>query len=340
MGRRLSGAGAARPGTRGLAPPGGGAASKSAVLGQFDPSTSLIGADLVDLPRLQAGFPPQHLLLTLVGDYGLGEAAAAPSAALVDLLADFGVTAVGARAALSRLARRELLVPTRSGRHTYYRMSALCRSMLDVGRFRTVSFTGALQEWDGRWTLVGFSVTEEHRALRPLLRGRLRWLGFAPLYDGLWVSPHAPDARLDAALSGLEPLLVTVVRGETVPGSQRRGPLDAWELDPLRAEYDAFLAEYRPVATQLRRRRLRPVEALVERTRLTYRWFALSNADPSLPLRLLPSRWPSPSARALFLELFDGLAPLAEQRVAELLRAHGAEASAPVRSVRSVDVLA
>ena len=305
---------------------------------QLDPSTSLLGADLVDLPRLQAGFPPQHLLLTLLGDYGLGEDEPAPSAALVELLADFGVTSVGARAALSRLARRELLVPSRAGRHTYYRMTALCRSMLDVGRHRTLSFTGALEGWDGRWTLVGFSVTEEHRALRPLLRGRLRWLGFAPLYDGLWVSPHAPDERLDASLEGLDPLLITVVRGETIDGARRRTPLAAWELDPLRVEYDRFLVEYRAVAERWRKDRIGPDEALVERTRLTYRWFALSNADPSLPVELLPARWPSGPARALFVELFDGLAPLAEARVTERLARPGGLA-APVRSVRLADAL-
>ena len=52
---------------------------------------------------------------------------------------------------------------------------------------------------------------------------------------------------------------------------------------------------------------------------------------------------PSPERAAQVRPLagvFDGLAPLAEQRDAELLRAHGAEASAPVRSVRSADVLA
>ena len=43
----------------------------------------------LDMPRFQVGFPPQHLLLTLIGDYWSGRCEALPSAALVDLLAEF-----------------------------------------------------------------------------------------------------------------------------------------------------------------------------------------------------------------------------------------------------------
>ncbi len=307
-----------------------------------DPTTALLGADLVDLPRLQAGFPPQHLPLTLLGDYGLGIDAPVPSAALVALLADFGITVAGARAALSRLSRRALIVSSRSGRHTFYRMTPLCTSLLDVGRHRTLTFTGALEQWDAQWTFVGFSVAEEHRSLRPLLRARLRWLDFAPLYDGLWVSPHPPDARLDAALADLSPLTVTVVRGRTVEGADRQDPLRAWDLDAFRTEYEAFIAEYRPVAVALLKGRLEGARALVERSRLTYRWFALSNADPSLPRQLLPERWPGVAARLLFVELFDGLGPLAEARVAEHLTAKARRGARPVsvRSVRVGDIVA
>src|SRR3954462_13731339 len=59
----------------------------------------------LDLPRAQAGAQPQHLLLTLLGDYWFQRDEHLPSAALVDLLAEFGVSAGGARAALSRPAR-------------------------------------------------------------------------------------------------------------------------------------------------------------------------------------------------------------------------------------------
>ncbi|WP_245641987.1 hypothetical protein [Nonomuraea candida] len=77
----------------------------------------------VDLPRFQAGSSPQHLITTLLGDYWIGRTEQLPSAALVRLAGEFGVSAVAARAALSRLARRELLESSKSGRRTYYRLA-------------------------------------------------------------------------------------------------------------------------------------------------------------------------------------------------------------------------
>ena len=61
------------------------------------------------------------------------------------------------------------------------------------------SFGRSPEPWDGMWSLVAFSIPEEHRAARDELRKALRWLGFAPLYDGLWVSPrdHAAEAVPD-----------------------------------------------------------------------------------------------------------------------------------------------
>ena len=63
-------------------------------------------ATVPDLPRSQVGSQPQHLLITLLGDYWFLRSEHIPSAALVELLGEFGISAVGSRAALSRLARR------------------------------------------------------------------------------------------------------------------------------------------------------------------------------------------------------------------------------------------
>ena len=152
----------------------------------------LTDVEASELPRFQSGFPPQHVLLTLIGEYGLHIGDPIPSASLVLILGEFGVTQAGARAAIARLARRGILVPTRSGRTTAYAMTERCAWMVAEGRRLTLEFTGAMRSWDGRWTLVSYSIAQERRAQRALLRTRLRWLGFAPMQDGLWVSPRPP----------------------------------------------------------------------------------------------------------------------------------------------------
>ena len=92
------------------------------------------------MPRFQVGFPPQHLLLALLGDYWSGRCEPLPSAALVDLLAEFDVNPSGARAALSRLSIRGLLVGTKDGRNTFYRVADGFRNLLPYGPIHTRAF--------------------------------------------------------------------------------------------------------------------------------------------------------------------------------------------------------
>src|SRR5258708_35877375 len=73
--------------------------------------------DAWTLPGPVAQRPPR-LLLTLLGDYWWQRTEPLPSAAIVALLAEFGVSDSAARAALSRLTRHGLLVTSRNGRRT------------------------------------------------------------------------------------------------------------------------------------------------------------------------------------------------------------------------------
>ena len=273
----------------------------------------------LDMPRFQVGFPPQHLLLALLGDYWSGRCEALPSAALVDLLAEFDVNPSGARAALSRLSIRGLLVGTKDGRNTFYRVADGFRNLLPYGPIHTRAFAKPQPDWDGTWTMVAFTVPEDQRRLRPMLRGRLQSLGFAPLYDGLWASPHAPDKELDIALEIAPPQSCTVLRATELPLRTRLSVASAWNLGDLGESYSEFTRTFRPVLRRLESGRIGPTEALVSRTRATYRWFVFAVTDPDLPEALLPSRWPRAAAHDLFLALVDGLASPAVDRVREIV---------------------
>src|SRR5690349_22584660 len=88
----------------------------------------------VDLPRAQTGAQPQHLIVTLFGDYWLERPEHLPSAGLVALAGEFGVSATSARAALSRLARRGLLTSSKSGRNTFYGLTGRAGRVLRSGQ--------------------------------------------------------------------------------------------------------------------------------------------------------------------------------------------------------------
>ncbi|MEP7203996.1 MAG: PaaX family transcriptional regulator C-terminal domain-containing protein [Ilumatobacteraceae bacterium] len=285
----------------------------------------------LDMPRFQVGFPPQHLLLALLGDYWSGRSEPLPSAALVDLLAEFDVNPSGARAALSRLSIRGLLVGTKDGRNTFYRVAEGFRSLLPYGPIHTRAFAKPKPLWDGQWTMVAFTVPEDQRRLRPMLRGRLQSLGYAPLYDGLWVSPHAPNPELDIALQIAPPRSCTVIRATEVPLKTRLAVASAWNLDDLGRSYSEFISTFRPLLRRLEAGRMSPTEALVSRTRANYRWFVFAVTDPDLPKELLPGGWPRASAHDLFTALVDGLATPAVDRVREIVTKYDSDLGKLVR---------
>lgn len=256
----------------------------------------------------------------MLGDYWFGHSEHIPSSVLVDLLGEFGSTTASSRAALSRLARRGLLRSSKQGRNTYYGLTERAAGVLDEGIRRIVSFGATPRQWDGKWRCIAFSVPEDERHNRHSLRARLRWLGFAPLYDGLWVSPHdVTDAAL-AILDELELESATVLVAEAAPRGNGVGdPIAAWDLDALRETYDDFLAAYLPAVDRIRSHDIDPVEALVLRTEVMDDWRNMPNIDPELPPELLPDDWPRDRACATFVEIYDSLGPLAEARVREML---------------------
>jgi phenylacetic acid degradation operon negative regulatory protein len=160
---------------------------------------------------------PPRLLLTLLGDYWWQRTESLPSAAIVGLLAEFGVSDSAARAALSRLTRNGLLVTSRGGRRTFVRLSARAADVLDDGARRIFSFGSTPAPWDGMWSLVAFSIPEQHRSARDELRKALRWLGFAPLYDGLWVSPRDHAGDVISRLKDLGITTATAFRATALP---------------------------------------------------------------------------------------------------------------------------
>src|SRR5580700_3373614 len=267
---------------------------------------------------------PPRLLLTLLGDYWWQRTEPLPSAAIVALLAEFGVSDSAARAALSRLTRNGLLVTSKTGRRTFSRLSSRAAEILDDGARRIFSFGAANQPWDGMWSLVAFSIPENNRAARDALRKQLRWRGFAPLYDGLWLSPRDHAAEVIGYLKDLDITTGTAFRATSVP-AECDIPARAWDLDGLRQRYECFIA----FAGQLRDAavagRVPPTDALIARTRVMDEWRAFPALDPDLPAELLPPAWPRAKARELFIGCYDLLGPLAALRVRQIIARYSPE---------------
>ncbi|MEU1844767.1 PaaX family transcriptional regulator [Micromonospora sediminicola] len=291
------------------------------------------------LPRRQAGASPQGLAVTLLADYTVHSRAALPSAAVVALLGESGVTSAGARTAISRLARRGVLEGSRRGRTSAYRLSSAAAANLCAGGRWILTATTATP-WDGCWTVVAFSLPQDRAAQRRALRGQLRWLGCAPLYDGLWISPYELGPAARSRLAPLADGAVTVFRGRQAASDLlgQRAPIEAWDLAAIRRQYETFLRRWTPLAG----RSASPggAEAVRARTEVMDTFRRFPTLDPRLPLELLPADWPRQAARELFTAVYDGLAGPAERHVRDVVARFTDDAPDGIRAHTTSDLLA
>jgi phenylacetic acid degradation operon negative regulatory protein len=265
----------------------------------------------------------QRLLVTLFGDYARHRPPI-PSAALVHILEGFGITPANTRAALSRLTQQGMLVRSRSGRRTSYSLTGSAVRLLEQGARRIFGLGAANEEWRGTWTVVVFSVPNVDSESRHLLRNRLRWLTFSPLYDAVWISPHD---RTDATVEQLKELGISdaiVFRATSLtdlPGGRSRLTA-AWDIDALATGYEHYLRRYGALAERALRGEVPPSEALIQRAELVDDWRKFARDDPDLPEQFMPDDFPRARARELFLTTYQALAQPATAQFDAVVRAH------------------
>jgi phenylacetic acid degradation operon negative regulatory protein len=269
-------------------------------------------------PRPRLGPEPQRLLIIVLGDYWYWRAEPVPSQALIAVLAEFGITPAGARAAVRRLTQRGLVRRTRTGRTTSYGIPPRPAEVI-VARLKSLFDVRGGEPWDGRWTGVAYSVPEEDREARRNLRDDLRLQGFGRLFDGLWVSPWDRRAAARAALARHGVDAATVFRAELDGLAPAAIVARAFDLRDPAQRYLRFAERYEPVRRRVHAGDVEPREALRVRTELTAEWRHAELTDPRLPAELLPADWPRASARTCYLDVYDRLAEPAAQRFRELL---------------------
>ncbi|MDI6106018.1 PaaX family transcriptional regulator C-terminal domain-containing protein [Actinoplanes sp. NEAU-A12] len=276
-----------------------------------------VAAPSTSLPRRQTGSSPQGLAVTLMADYTLRNNAWLPVAALVTLLNEFGLTDAAARVAISRLARRGVLESRRHGRRSSYRLTAGAADELSGGGIWIADFAAEPESWDGSWTFVTFSMPKKATTQRNTLRVHLRWRGFAPLYDGVWVSPQPLSEQELAYLAPAASGAITVLRAQHIPlrTDADLSPVHAWDLAAIGGLYDAFVREWEPLLPSIAGGGVTGADAVRARTEVmdTYRRFPM--IDPELPTKLMPPGWARGRAREVFAAVYDGLAQPAQEYV-------------------------
>ena len=162
-----------------------------------------------------------------------------------------------------------------------------------------MSSAAGAEPWDGWWTLSPSRCRSRSARAAGRCAGQLRWLGYAPLYDGLWISPRPLTERHTAQLAPVNLGAMTVFRARHVDldAGTGRDPLQAWDIAAIAGQYESLHPALAAAAAPDPAGQVGGAEAVRARTEVmdTYRRFAV--LDPRLPIPLLPSGWLRKPAR-------------------------------------------
>jgi phenylacetic acid degradation operon negative regulatory protein len=263
--------------------------------------------------RLAGALQPQDLVLTMLGTHLRRPGQTVWSGGMVRLLDSFGFTTGSARAALSRLVLRNLLVRTRQARFVHYALGARTERLLAEGDRRIFSF-GRTESAADVWTVLWHSIPEDQRVQRSRLVSRLRFLGFGSVQDATWLAAHDREQDVLTLLRELEiETHVSLFVGRISEGLAPAALADtAWSLDEVAARYRGFLSAYGPLRRAAARARLSAEDAFVARTVMLHRFRGFPFIDPELPAAIDPLRTLRGDVVTTFDEVYEQLEPVAD----------------------------
>ncbi|MET8981157.1 PaaX family transcriptional regulator C-terminal domain-containing protein [Streptomyces sp. NPDC004539] len=256
---------------------------------------------------------PQSLLLAFFGNHVLDEGPLyVYSGSIIDVLARTGVGEQAVRSTLSRMVNRSLLTRRRNGRRMYFGLTPLATEILCDGKRRIWETSAVNEDWDGTWTLLGFSLPDSWHSRRHDLRSRLSWLGFGPLYNGLWIAPgHMRLTSLIEELNLTAHVKVFHARADDATDI-RLMVSDTWDLDSLAARYASFARRWSAAEWSA-------PDALAVRLCLVSEWLGIIRSDPRLPAPCLPPDWPAHHAEETFHRVASGTEAPAREMASAVL---------------------
>jgi phenylacetic acid degradation operon negative regulatory protein len=258
-----------------------------------EPKPTAQGADGPS-PRLR----PQSLTLTFLGNYVLRRDIAVSSASFIEIFARLGVGEHAIRSTLSRMVARDLLTRHRRGRRMYFGLTERSARILQDGENRVWRRSVINDDWDGRWTVLAFSMPESWQSRRHDLRSALVWAGFGSMGNGTWIAPGRVEVGPVIAGLGLGDHVKVFTGVAEKPTDVTAMIRDAFDLDALAAAHRAFLDRWdRPDPIP------HAPDDLARYLWMTTEWLQLVRMDPRLPVEHLPAGWPAVRGQQLLLEL-------------------------------------
>jgi phenylacetic acid degradation operon negative regulatory protein len=260
---------------------------------------------------------PRQLLFAFLGEHVLDDDPGPIRASvLIGVLDGAGIAAPATRATLDRLVASGFLERSRSGREILFSLTEHGAAVLReaAGRVRS---SQPFDPVGSGWTLVTFSIPEEHRTLRHHLRSTLTWAGFASLRDGLWLAPGEVDlaSALEPLREELPPNAVLAFHARELPGYPVAESVQAaWDIEAIRSEHLGFIETWSDHTS------MNASGPLSMRAMLVADWLALLRVDPRLPREFMDAQWPASRSYETYHRVHGALVTDSDAEFQALLR--------------------
>ena len=250
---------------------------------------------------------PESAMLTIYGDYLLDRGEEIGIGSLITLFKNFGLSDRAVRSAVSRMCQAGLLKARSEGRRSYYSLTPRGYNLLSTGAKRI--FIRKDTTWNGTWNIVTYTIPEEERKTRDILRRELIWMGYGALSGATMISPYDLTGEVMELAEQLG-----VDHRIHIFQAKEQGLIDAkkivsscWDLVRIHDMYFEFVEKYQPQYEHWLERikgneGIEAHEYFLERFLLIHEYRKLPFYDPDLPEELLPEDWLRPKAAILFQE--------------------------------------
>jgi phenylacetic acid degradation operon negative regulatory protein len=251
------------------------------------------------------------LLRTVIGLYLRDAGGWMAAGHILALMEALGVSPAVTRTALSRLRKKEIVLPRARDGVPGFVITDGAAAMLARGDRRI--YHPRLMAPGDPWCLVSFSIPETEREKRHQLRRRLHWIGCGTVAAGLWICPDSLRAEVEEILEdlGLRGMATVFVTGTPLAGGSLREAAAAWwDLDTVAGLHRSFIREWVFIPERDGQgNSSRDASAggpppsagtFAAYVRCIDSWRIIPYLDPGLPPEFLPADWPGLEGIAVF----------------------------------------
>lgn len=266
----------------------------------------------------------RSMIFTLYGDYIRHYGNKIWIGSLIKLLNEFGHNDQAVRAAISRMSKQGWVESEKQGNKSFYYLSSDGVRRIEEAAGRI--FKLKPEKWDGKWSILMYTIPEEIRNIRDELRKELVWSGFGTFSNSCWVSPNTLDKQVTDLIRKykIEEYVDYFVADYKGPHENKRLIEKSWDLHDINDKYQLFISEYSQKyiidKNKIQKGEMTFAECFVERTKLVHEYRKFLFVDPGLPEELLPKKWLGGHAASLFSDYYRELAEPASLFFEEVFR--------------------